>query len=321
MKKSLIFVLILLILFSINIFSKNAWTVMVYMAADNDMEYFSWEAFNQLEQYGGQTGWDTVEVVVLWDRAEGYLVTEPDWDNTRIYNIEQNSDTSSIASNYMDWIPFEANMADPQTLVDFVKYCNHNNPANNYMLLFWGPGEGFMGEVLRENNNRFAGLDYTNQDFMTINELEQAFRQIRVALGQKVDIVGFDSSLTQMVEIMWPLRNYANYIIGSQQNQPSSGWPYNIMFPEINANLYSAEKILENMVDNYIDYYEGNAGWNVTMSYVNLNNLDDLNRYIRRFSTRMQQNFHKNFEVFREALHKATYFDRGQNVDLFSFFS
>ena len=45
----------------------------------------------------------------------------------------------------------EANMGDPQTVVDFANWAIHNYPADNYCFIFCGHGYGWKGGTCPDN--------------------------------------------------------------------------------------------------------------------------------------------------------------------------
>jgi hypothetical protein len=219
----------------------------------------------------------------------------------------------------MDWVPAELNMGDPQSLIDFASYVKYNHSAERYMLVMWGPGEGMRG--LSSTQNRATAMDYTSQDYLTISELEKGIAGAKSALGKNIDILVFDSSLMQLSEVMYGVAHHVDYMVGSQQVQPNTGIPYDKFLHLIPVYKDSPKEIARIIVDEYIKYYEENAGWNVTMSAVDLKKLNLVTRHIQKFSERFNQNFAANYPVFKEALETATYFDNNSIVDLYHFFS
>lgn len=71
------------------------WTVMVYMAADNNLEYYGVEDMNELEHAGSS---QEVNIIVQFDRHEddniqsGYTGSNGDWSDTRRFYVEYDED-------------------------------------------------------------------------------------------------------------------------------------------------------------------------------------------------------------------------------------
>src|SRR5688500_8969139 len=90
------------------------WTVMVYIAGDNDLEDY---VVKDLELELAPTGSSAnVQVVALADRAPGYDTSYGDWQTTKLYHVTQGM-KADAAGAVADW--GERNMGDKQTLIDF----------------------------------------------------------------------------------------------------------------------------------------------------------------------------------------------------------
>ena len=86
------------------------WTVMIYLAADNDLEEFGIGDVNEMEVVGSTTG---VNVIVQMDRATGYDRSNGDWTDTRRLFIERDDDFDVINSEVVETIG-ETATGDPQ---------------------------------------------------------------------------------------------------------------------------------------------------------------------------------------------------------------
>ena len=58
-------------------------TLMVYMAADNDLESYALENLKAMER----AVYSKVNVLVLMDRSESYDETEGNWTDTRLFEV------------------------------------------------------------------------------------------------------------------------------------------------------------------------------------------------------------------------------------------
>src|SRR5512139_3386351 len=107
----------------------KAWTVMVYIDGDNNLEdYVVKDIETELSALGSNAG---VNVVALADRGPGYDTSRDDWQTTKLFYCTQGM-LADAASAVADW--GERDMGDPQTLVDFISYTKANYPATNYLL-------------------------------------------------------------------------------------------------------------------------------------------------------------------------------------------
>ena len=106
------------------------WTFMAYMSADNNLEHWFVQEFD--EEYGKVGSDQNVNVVLLADRTPGYAKQAGNWTDTRFFYV----DRGTTAADGVSW--GERNMGDPATLVEFIKVVRKNYPAEKYVLLLWG---------------------------------------------------------------------------------------------------------------------------------------------------------------------------------------
>ena len=70
-------------------------TLLVYMAADNDLERYALQNLKALEQ----ADFYRINVLVLLDRAENYDETNENWTDTRLFEVmHDNTNGNSIVS-------------------------------------------------------------------------------------------------------------------------------------------------------------------------------------------------------------------------------
>ncbi len=317
MKRYLCVLFLLLAFFSV--YSAHKWMVMVYLCADNDLEPFSLSDVNEMESAMGELSAQDCEVIVLWDRAPGFHVSDPDWTGTKLYRVTADTDMDKINSTELaDW--GEKNMGDRQTVIEFGEYVGANYPAENYMMIFWDHGDGWYRDR-KEKLVKAICTDDTSGDHLTTAELEYAMQELKNIFKKKIDIVGFDACLMQMAEVGYALKDSCDYMIASEQTEPGDGWSYDTALPHIAENTENPMLICRGFVQAYYDYYEGNAGWNVTLSAVRLSKYFEIITALRKFSQYAEKNMSKIFEEFRKAVNSVTYYDVNANVDMYNFFT
>ena len=67
-----------------------------------------------------------MNIVVQLDRAQGAFNGDGDWTDTRRYLVTQDNDVNTITSPVVESIG-EADMGNPQTLVDFVSWADRKS--------------------------------------------------------------------------------------------------------------------------------------------------------------------------------------------------
>lgn len=122
------------------------------------------------------------------------------------------------------------NMADPNTLKDFLTWGCEYAPADRYGLILWDHGAGpMMGVCLDE----LYPDEKTGMNTLSLKELEEALRNSRFA-KEKLVFIGFDACLMGSLEIASLVSPYAEYMIASQETEPASGWDYSFL-KEVNS--------------------------------------------------------------------------------------
>ena len=198
---------------------KAKWTVMVYISGDNELEPYVVSDIETELALTGSTG--DIQVVVLADRTPGYDSSAGDWTGTLLFHVTpgMKAETGNATE---DWD--ERNMADPQTLIDFVTWTRDNFPADHYALYFWGHGSGWHpGWVMRDDTNHEDTLEY--------HEAEAAIP----ALGF-IDVVGYDGCNMSSIEIFNLWHRHATAVTSSQEIVLSEGIQYDLVLAQLAAD-------------------------------------------------------------------------------------
>ena len=265
--KKLIVGLVLITILAVVPVEAAKWTIMVYMDGDNDLEEYAIDDFLEMASVGST---QDVNVVVLFDRVEGYDDSYGDWTTAKIFYIEKGiiPDANNASD---DWD--EVNMGDPQTLIDFVNWSVNNYSAEHYALILWNHGSGWK---FRLPPTKGVCWDYTNSnDYLNSSELQYALAQIKSKVGRDLDIIGFDACLMGMEEIDYLINASMPSAIrvGSEEVEPPDGWPYDMILRNLTAEMTPEELAIE-IVNDYYNYYSGSYQ-KFTLSAVYVNNTID----------------------------------------------
>ncbi|MCL5103780.1 MAG: clostripain-related cysteine peptidase [Armatimonadetes bacterium] len=204
----------------------GAWTVLVYLDADNDLETAAITNFNQMEVAGSTKG---VRVIVQVDRIPGFDQSNGDWADTRRYLITSDSDTNVMHSVRLDDQPLgEKNMGDWTTLRDFVEWGTQQFPADHYCLIIWDHGNGWIVRSLNLGVKvEYIATDDTDSGGIDIMDIPKALANVRM------DVVAFDACLMQELEVAYEMRDSARYMVGSPTPEPSPGYNYSALLRSI----------------------------------------------------------------------------------------
>ena len=268
---------------------KPKWTFMVYLDADNNLEYAGNDDFLEMAGVGSSPD---VNIVVQLDRTAGHDNTYGDWTGTRRFLIQKNDTPATTPLEDLE----EANMGHPDTLRDFVLWAVQNYPAQHYALSIWNHGAGWR-KLIEEKLQpralasrageegvtlRTVAFDDTDNDVLYMSEVQSALQATEV----KLDVVGFDACLMGMVEVAYALRNVANHVVGSEWVEPGDGWPYDTILTElISTPTLDGRKLSDVIVTQYGLAYSGRNG--ITQSSVDVAELNNVVSKIDAFAAAM----------------------------------
>lgn len=323
--------------------SLKPWTVMVYMAGDNDLSGFVARNIKQMAVIGST---NNVNIVIHLDIkiAGGQKVTRWYYIDATGQIIHLNADDP--ATQVMD-------SGDTNTLITFCTWAIKNFPADKYCLIFWNHGTGILdperGRVINPSNlfmfnpatnkleldrsvafwdiiepdGRGVCWDDSRRNFLTNQKLDFALNHICTnVVGRKIDIIGFDACLMSMLEVGNLLKPYASYMVSSQEVILGSGWNYTLAFEQFTNNAPDTESFATNIVNAYHKTYNQITN-DYTLSAVDLSKLDLLEEQLSDIAKllteamRLQKNnaVKAAIKTSRNRLN-CTYFDEPTYIDL-----
>lgn len=251
--------------------TRSRWTVMVYMAADNNLETYAIQDVNEMETVGSTS---EVSVVVQVDRSPDFDTSNGNWYGARRYFITKDADKSIVNSQLIQDLG-PTDMAQPTTLKDFIHWATDNYTAEHYLLVLWDHGRGWRTRTLapqavqREVKSIF--IDDSSGSEMSLLGLQQALEQ-----SPRTDILLFDACLMGMLEVAYSVRDCSEIMIASEENVSVQGQPYDGFLSKLTADSQTTpEALSRRIVDDYMDYYSAFSG-TFTLSAVNLLMLDDV---------------------------------------------
>ncbi|MCG8416824.1 MAG: clostripain-related cysteine peptidase [Proteobacteria bacterium] len=244
--------------------SGESWTVMIYMAADNDLESFALDDLGEMMQVG--TG-EEFNLVVQADRALMHAVGGvgdlPEWVSAKrlLVRSGQLEELADLG---------EPNMGDPAVLTDFVSWAVKEFPADRYALIFWNHGAGWPG---------FGGDDSTaNHDLLTLTELRDGLSSGMERAGlEQLALIGFDACLMATYEVAAVLSPFGEYLLASEELEPGHGWDYRSLSGIRADPSQGPIDLATAWMDGFLDQArEQKEAQQVTLSLTDLYALDDL---------------------------------------------
>ncbi|HXD34966.1 MAG TPA: clostripain-related cysteine peptidase [Pyrinomonadaceae bacterium] len=232
--------------------SEKEWTIMIYMAGDNNLSVDMAYAMEQIKEVAAE-GVETPNLFVYYDGNSPAIPTlycdftnpkKPRYVRTykvpnKLYSVKkENENAADLKSilNFVDWCVNKVEVEDNGEIT-------FGRRAQKYALIFSGHSLGFqdIGLFKDETSGKSMkmsdfyavlwGLIRTKEEleqFAESNQLMGEAREIAttVLLGQKLDILGFDSCVMGMLEVGYQFNDFAKTMISSEGSVPSAGWTY-----------------------------------------------------------------------------------------------
>jgi len=310
------------------------WTFMVYTVADNNLESYEIGDINEME--AGYEDTDAVNVLVQLDK----ISRKGMWR----YKIQHDTNFHKITSPLLSYTEEEPDSGDWKTLASFGEWGVKCFPAQNYVLIIEGHGNGWtdrMNPVIRENRDeaisegetfREIAFDETNNSSIFISKLAMALNYISSSITsssnteqkQKLLIYGSDACLMQTIEVEWQLKDYVSYVIGSEESEPATGWPYDRILSELSMQpdfyAQNPEKLGELITTSYGAEYSGSSGEarrRTTLSTINTSHIEEAESKFKSIAPLLLELLPQIHEIVWDARDKSfdfgeTYTDMGK---------
>jgi hypothetical protein len=188
------------------------WTLVFYLAGDNDLE----ESLREdLEQLSGLAWNEQVRALVLFDRSPlgannlGYsneaVANLANWSGAKLIEVQPDR-----LVEVADW--GEVNCADPATLKSLLSLARDRFPAQHYALILADHGHAWQGIC---NDNSAA----SPQDRLDLQELPNS-------LSGSLDLMVLDACAMASLEMYLECAPHCQWLLASQESLPGSGLDY-----------------------------------------------------------------------------------------------
>ncbi|MBP8718921.1 MAG: hypothetical protein KBI07_07595 [Candidatus Atribacteria bacterium] len=298
------------------------WTVMVYLAAGNDLETVGIQDINEMELVGST---EEVNIVVQMDRIPFRTLSNygmgiyddfsnGNWTTTRRYYVTQDMNTNIIHSRLLIDLG-EQNMGDVETLKDFAQWTIQRYPAERYMLVLWNHGGGFRSPGAGVSKDICWDYNFGLNSKITMPQLEEALTFVQSLLGKKIDIIGMDACYMAMVEVAYQIKDCAQIMVASEASIPPDGWQYDCILESLVANPdQSSRQFASEIVNCYDRQYSGSAS-GVTLSAVDLAGIDLLAGDISVLANQIINDHTTPKNKYREARNITQHYNSSQGLE------
>lgn len=193
---------------------------------------------------------------------------------------------------------------DPAAFKEFLAWGMSRHPAERYMVIIWGHGDGWQsGDIALHvaGTRRWQGpakapappppesappvpgpSDMVNCQLLrdTLKEVlsdPEVVEQNHDKDKVQIDVLGMDSCLMAMAEVGYQLRDHVKYLIACEEVTPISSWPYEYIFKDLvqYPDQLGPQELAQLVVRKYIIAYKEKQTY-VTQSVLNLGEADTL---------------------------------------------
>lgn len=290
--------------------ASREWTVMVYLAGDNNLAVDGIFDIDEMEAAGVDP---KVQVVVQAEFSPSQLAqykcgatcfNRPNF-NTFRYALTGQGEAVNGPNGAAEDIG-NVNMTDPAQLKSFVSWAKQKYPAKKYMLVLWNHGGGYVG-LLQDETSAGSKL-------MSLEELKAGL----TGVGE-LDVVDFDMCLMAGYETLVKLNGLAKYAVFSEEVVPGEGNPYTSIIDGLQANpAMDGRGVASMLVDRFHTSYQNNKA-STTKSAYDLSGLGAFETALTAFAAQLRQNVGMMKGTIATAAHTAQKFAYPELTDIVDF--
>ena len=301
---------------------QKEWTIMIYMAGDNNLSVDMAYAMEQIKDVAGEDT-ESINLFVYYDGSSSAIPT--------LYCDFSNAENPRHVRSHMvknKLYPVDEkhneNAADSRSVLNFVDWCvnivkneddgttRSGRRAKKYALIFSGHSMGFqdIGMFKDESADHTMGMEEMNSLLERITKssdvliaeagdqngnADQYNSKTREILGQKLDILGFDSCVMGMFEVGYQFNSVAKTMVASEGSVPNAGWTYAKIFGSL-ASQPDHKPVTEIVADFVSEFIKSQdsftiGGVSVDMAAWDLSKLSDLNTEFEKLSEKLLECF------------------------------
>lgn len=264
--------------------------ILVYMIADNDLDYFAVTNINQME-YAFYQNMNLGKLYVYIDRARHTSKEIP-----ILYEIKADT-TPKIVSKIVKQYP-EQNASDPEIFYEVLTEVEKlPNVEKIKGLILWSHGSAWLPSSKELISNRITkngfqgsfGVDKTiggSNSFSEMNIKELA----KKLENKRYQFLLFDACFMASVEVLYELKDSFSYIIASPTEILSSGFPYKEVIPL----LFTDEIDYIKIADLFVSHYKKGINPSASISVIDTRELE---KFSSLFSLLISENEDKEWNL------------------------
>lgn len=235
-------------------------TIMIYMIGSDLEAQYGFGSYNIKAIENSGVDLETTHILLKLGGSLSWQSSEIH-ENGGLYELGKDYKLKEINHD-------KENMCQGKTLTSFLNYGYDNYQTDSYDLILWDHGGGsILG----------YGYDEVYESTLKLTDIQKALSESVFSKNNQLELIGFDACLMSCIETAYVLKDYAHYMIASQETIPGYGWDYGFL-KDVNG-IMDGETISQVIVDHYIDFYEGiskkqNVYLDTTLSCLDLSKID-----------------------------------------------
>ena len=280
-------------------------TVMIYMIGSNlESEYASGSADIQ-EMIDSKFDPEYTKVLVYTGGSKQWEMDGISASENAIFEVS--ADGITKVQTYDRKV-----MSKKEVLTEYIDFAYENYKSSYYDLVLWNHGGG---PIVGYGHDEFS----ISNSLMSLKDLESALAESTLIKDQKkFDFIGFDACLMGSVEVGNTLKNYADYLIASEESEPGMGWNYDFL-NTIEAKTETKD-LAKNIIDQFIAHYDDypyKVG--LSLSVIDLSKIDKVTEAANGLFNKVDDELNaKNFsEYSRELTRERVYGYDGRDSQSF----
>jgi hypothetical protein len=268
--------------------NKYKWTVMVYLAGDNNLGAECVYALTEMQKVGSTDGeiavvaqldsgaHENTRIQIELDTSPGAVVAA--LNKSRLKRIEAAAAKKASRTKGGGQTIAEDQPSYFDVLREFVVSSMDDYSADHYMLVLSGHGHGTLEDFLdKETADKTYNLSIPALGGL-LETISNKLRAMRKKEGQetsddyKLDILGLDCCLMSMPEVGYALHKHVKVMIGAEGYETLAGWPYASVLSQVKeiaqqggGDDEAVRKLAKQIVCGYIKYYTDYQAANVSV--------------------------------------------------------
>lgn len=282
--------------------TEGSFCLLVYMIG-SDLENFDGAASNDIQEMLEAASGDDLNIIIQTGGSKSWHLKEIENDGVGRYRISNGKlETIELLDN--------VRMSEAETLADFISWAGKCYPADRYGMVLWNHGGGTLIGY---------GLDeYYPDETMSIGEIHEALSKG----GLNFDFIGFDACLMCTVETAVALSGHADYMIASEETEPSTGWYYTEWIKRISDDPgLSIPELAGTIIDSFVSGPDHNKYDFYTLSLIDLKKIGDLYLALNEYFKEEEAFFNEQFRnTLTARTHTKSFGNDGyEQIDLFDY--